>query len=71
MTRPGIEPRSPGPLANTLTIMPIASNNTSNLHTFVCYQLFLFHTDDFQTVCSLFYGISTFSGYLMPNPSFF
>ena len=24
MTRPGIEPRSPGPLANTLTIMPIA-----------------------------------------------
>ena len=22
MTRPGIEPRSPGPLANTLTIMP-------------------------------------------------
>ena len=23
MTRPGIEPRSPGPLANTLTIMPI------------------------------------------------
>ena len=26
MTRPGIEPRPPGPLANTLTIMPIISN---------------------------------------------
>ena len=24
MTRPGIEPRSPGPLANTLLIMPMA-----------------------------------------------
>ena len=24
MTRPGIEPRAPGPLANTLTIMPMA-----------------------------------------------
>ena len=24
MTRPGIEPRFPGPLANTLTIMPIS-----------------------------------------------
>ena len=23
MTQPGIEPRSPGPLANTLTILPI------------------------------------------------
>ena len=28
MTRPGIEPRSPGPLANTLTIMP--NLNTPN-----------------------------------------
>ena len=24
MTRPGIEPRSPGPLVNTLTIMPMS-----------------------------------------------
>ena len=24
MTQPGIEPRSPGPLANTLTIMPMS-----------------------------------------------
>ena len=24
MTRPGSEPRSPGPLANTLTIMPMS-----------------------------------------------
>ena len=26
MTRPGIEPRSPGPLANTLLIRPMAHN---------------------------------------------
>ena len=26
MTRPGIEPRSPGPLANTLLIRPMARN---------------------------------------------
>ena len=31
MTQPGIEPRSPGPLANTLTIMPISGLvNNSN-----------------------------------------
>ena len=27
MTRPGIEPRSPGPLANTLTIMPMSGKS--------------------------------------------
>ena len=27
MTRPGIEPRSPGPLANTLTPRPMSGNN--------------------------------------------
>ena len=26
MTRPGIEPRSPGPLVNTLTIMPMSGS---------------------------------------------
>ena len=26
MTRPGIEPRSPGPLANTLTAWPMSGN---------------------------------------------
>ena len=26
MTRPGIEPRSPGPLANTLTARPMSGN---------------------------------------------
>ena len=26
MTRPGIEPRSPGPLTNTLTIMPVSGD---------------------------------------------
>ena len=28
MTRPGIEPKSPGPLANTLTARPIKFNNS-------------------------------------------
>ena len=27
MNRPGIEPRSPGPLVNTLTIMPMSANH--------------------------------------------
>ena len=27
MTQPGIEPQSPGPLANTLLIRPMARNN--------------------------------------------
>ena len=27
MTRPGIEPRSPGPLANTLTASPMSGTN--------------------------------------------
>ena len=27
MTQPGIEPRSPGPLANTLTIMPMSGTH--------------------------------------------
>ena len=31
MTRPGIEPRSPGPLANTLTIMPMSGNRQTIL----------------------------------------
>ena len=29
MTRPGTEPRSPGPLANTLTARPIYTNSLS------------------------------------------
>ena len=36
MTRPGIEPRSPGRLANTLTARPIAF--IINLEKFVCHQ---------------------------------
>ena len=31
MTRPEIEPRYPGPLANTLTIMPITIDSKVNL----------------------------------------
>ena len=31
MTQPGIDPRSPGPLTNTLTIMPVRTNNYSTL----------------------------------------
>ena len=30
MTQPGIEPRSPGPLANTLTARPMSGNNNNN-----------------------------------------
>ena len=30
MTRPGIEPMSPGPLANTITLMPIIERNLIN-----------------------------------------
>ena len=40
MTRPGIEPRSPGPLANTLTARPIVQVNFC----FICLmalQLFM------------------------------
>ena len=37
MTRPGIEPRSPGPLASTLTIMPLSGSfmYTEILHNFL------------------------------------
>ena len=31
MTRPGIEPRSPGPLANTLTAGPVLANGPGDL----------------------------------------
>ena len=31
MTRPGIEPRSPGPLANTLTAGPMSRLNIQNI----------------------------------------
>ena len=31
MTRPGIEPRSPGPLANTLTARPMSGTNELKL----------------------------------------
>ena len=32
MTRPGIEPRSPGPLANTLTPRPMSGRNVSEVN---------------------------------------
>ena len=32
MTRPGIEPRSPGPLANTLTARPMSGT------LYICYE---------------------------------
>ena len=37
MTRPGIEPGSPGPLANTLTIMP-----TPGIHILAVYSYYLY-----------------------------
>ena len=40
MTRPGIEPRSPGPLVNTLTIMPMSSRH--NVH-----KSWRYHNNDY------------------------
>ena len=52
MTRPGIEPRSPGPLVNTLTIMPMSGKieielticikmdlALNNLQRLICHKL--------------------------------
>ena len=40
MTRPGIEPRSPGPLANTLTTRPIWNVIFSYTQTITGYYIF-------------------------------
>ena len=42
MTRPGIEPRSPGPLVSTLTIMPMSGLNECKQMTDV--ELLLLHS---------------------------
>ena len=86
MTRPGIEPRSPGPLANTLTPRPMSG-------TLYIYQIYMIwfggvlwhinHCRLFNAKSSLyiyikyiwfglvgFYGISTIVGYLMLNPRY-
>ena len=42
MTRPGIEPRSPGPLANTLTARPMSGDYIYYIYTI----LLLFHFSD-------------------------
>ena len=35
MTQPGIEPRSPGPLANTLTTMPMSGIKNMNIYIYI------------------------------------
>ena len=43
MTRPGIEPKSLRPLANTLTIMPTSgktANNFTDDNVLFCFKLF-------------------------------
>ena len=51
MTRPGIEPRSPGPLANTLSTKPMSRywvKYQSFLFKQLNYQTFLFRTIEFS-----------------------
>ena len=47
MTRPGIEPRSPGPLANTLLIRPMA-RKLINLKKYITEHIFL----NFTIICN-------------------
>ena len=42
MTRPGIEPRSPGPLANTLLTRSITSTHT-HTHTHIYIYIYIYH----------------------------
>ena len=37
MTRPGIEPRSPGPLANTLTAKPMSGHKMEYIILKICF----------------------------------
>ena len=84
MTKSWIEPRSPGPLANTVLIKPTESSTFGS--TFVCliivrlYWIYVFqyiyiyiYSLKFKTngVASLFNGVSTFVGYLMPKTSLY
>ena len=43
MTRPGIEPRSPGPLANTLTAGPNTHTHThTHIHTHIYIYIYMY-----------------------------
>ena len=64
MTWPGIEPRSPGPLANTLTIMPISSMNAHvrlALINHYYYSWWIFHTSIASPLLPSFLDIRSLS----------
>ena len=68
MTQPGIEPRSPGPLANTLPTRPMSREYMVLRNYF--YLLIVAHLQvvyRFMGWLLSFYGISAFIGYLTPN----
>ena len=71
VTRPGIEPWSPGLLAITVTIMPKEVYKINiivkvlYIDIFICKRYIILF---FVGLVSLFNGISTFVGYLMPKP---
>ena len=49
MTQPGIKSRSPGPLANTLTIMPMSDNIYIPTCSFINISLWIHHVDADKT----------------------
>ena len=70
MTQPGIEPRSPGTLnPHNMRIIPIWWRCLN----FVTSSIYLLSIAEFDIKYQVgwlvgFYGISTFVGYLIPNP---
>ena len=65
MTRPGIEPRSPGPLANTLTARPMSGEEEMDKFNFIDDSDFILQIkwDFFQAVpvSVLLYGSTTWT----------
>ena len=64
MTRPGIEPRSPGPLANTLTARPIYTNTQTYTHT---KKRVVHNPNSLLTVVFDFFAISPISFFSLPD----
>ena len=79
MTQSGIKPRSPGLLAYTLTIIPICIYKQWNIENIVIITFNHLQINQFSAwnnykefgLSSLFNGMSTFLGYLMPKPSLY